>query len=45
MAKNVGTFSLYLDLTIDTRNAVKRLKSLETSLRQEARQIFCWFEQ
>jgi len=40
MAKNVGTFSLYLDLTIDTRNAVKRLKSLETSLRQEARQIF-----
>jgi len=40
MAQNVGTFSLYLDLTIDTKNAVRRLKGLETSLRQQVGQIF-----
>ena len=40
MAQNVGTFSLYLDLTIDTKNAIRRLKGLETSLRQQVGQIF-----
>jgi len=40
MAQNVGTFSLYLDLTINTKNAIRRLKGLETSLRQQVGQIF-----
>ena len=43
MAKNVGTFSLYLDLQIDTKNAIRRLQGVESELRGQINRIFAGF--